>query len=403
MSKGSGLRIGLDVTLLGSLDVLGTRHWTRGAFAALMRAHPEHRYTLIWSYPSTPSPQVLELCRDNRELFVVRPPLLWRRVARKLGLVSDLARCLRHLRHLDVIHWNLLTEGCFAWLHRLPDVPKVITAYDAIARVMPESLHPNIIREWTRHYDRARELGSWWIAISDSARDDMIKYYHFDPSRGRTIYPGHNFDGTGGSGLSGGVGPPARLGLADAPYLLDVCVIAPHKNHLRLVRTFRQLIAQPRFARWKLVLVGQEGWFCDPIVAEIDATPGVIRAGRLSHEELAATYRHAALFVFPSLYEGFGLPVAEAMSFGLPVVTSNVSSLPEAAGPAGVLVNPYDEEEMRTALERLMADPDERRRRGEAGRDYVRQFTWNKAAGELMQFLEEVAGSRRAGTVEGRA
>jgi alpha-1,3-rhamnosyl/mannosyltransferase len=279
-------------------------------------------------------------------------------------------------------------------MHWLPEVPKVVTAYDAAARIIPHFLPTGPLDVWNRHYDRAREMGSWWIAISDSARADMANYFDFDPRRGRTIYPGHNFDGTGSTPLPNTAAPPARFGLNGSPYVLNVCTIEPRKNHVRLVRAFRELIRQPRFAEWKLVLVGQEGWMCDQISAEINCTPGVIRTGVLSHEELAATYRHAQVFAFPSLFEGFGLPVAEAMSFGLPVVTSNVSSLPEAAGPPGLLVNPHDENEIRDALERLMANPDERRQRGEAGREYVKRFTWDRAARQFMDFMEEIAATR---------
>jgi glycosyltransferase involved in cell wall biosynthesis len=393
VSKDSWLRIGLDVTLLGNPAVLGTRHWTRGAFEALMHLYPQHHYTLIWSGYAPPPRSILDLRGANRELFWVRPHVLWRRVARKLGVHNDRDRCARRLQRLDVLHWNLVTEICFPWLHRLPDVPTIITAYDAIVRALPESVHASVVRQWAPHYERARELGSWWIAISESVRDDMIKYYRFHPDRGRVIYPGHSFDGTCSPPAPGTIEPPARLGLNGSPYLLSVGLLAPHKNQVRLIEAFRRLTARPQYSGWKLVLVGPEGWLYESIVATIESTPGVIRAGQLSQEELAATYRHAAVFAFPSLYEGFGLPVAEAMSFGLPVVTSNVSSLPEVAGPAGVLVDPRDEEALRDALERLMADSEERRRRGEAGREYAKRFRWDRSARQMMDFLEEVAAS----------
>jgi glycosyltransferase involved in cell wall biosynthesis len=336
----------------------------------------------------------LALRSPNAELFILRSGALTRRIARKLGLWNEPARCVEHMRQLDVIHWNMHSEGCFPWLHRLPEVPKVATLYDATVVTVPECHTPPVISRWTSHFDRVRMLESEWLTISESARNDLARHCGLDVRKGTVIYPGHNYDGS--DGLPGPVaaGPPARLGLNRSPYVLAVGTIEPRKNYLRLLGAFRGLSEQPRFAGWKLVLVGRAGWKFENIQAEIRCTPGAIWAGRLSHEELAAAYQHASVFAFPSLYEGFGLPVAEALSFGLPVVTSNVSSLPEAAGPAGLLVNPQDETEIRAALERLMADPEERRQRGAAGQEYAKRFNWDCSARQVMSLLERLAGTK---------
>jgi glycosyltransferase involved in cell wall biosynthesis len=316
-------------------------------------------------------------------------------------LINDLDRCIRHMRTLDVIHWNLHTEGCFAWLHLLPELSKVVTLYDATVVTVPDYHIAQNIRQWTSHFARVRELHSEWLTISQSAHDDLVRVCGLDPKKGRVIYPGHNYDGSDAVAQSTATGPPAQLGFNGSPYILTVGTIEPRKNLLRLLQAFRRISEQSRFADWKLVVVGRAGWKYEEILAELQHTPSAIWAGRLSHDDLAAAYQHASVFAFPSLYEGFGLPVVEAMSFGLPVVTSNVSSLPEVAGPAGVLVDPLDVDALRTALERLLADPQERRQRGEAGREFAKQFHWDRAARQVMDVLANIAARGQTDTLPG--
>jgi glycosyltransferase involved in cell wall biosynthesis len=211
------------------------------------------------------------------------------------------------------------------------------------------------------------------------------------------VYCGHNFDGSDGAKVPDGPLSADLAGrLGDDPYVLTVGTLEPRKNHVRLFRAFRELAARPEFARWKLVVVGREGWLYEDILAEAARTPGVILAGRRSHEELAALYRHAAVFAFPSLYEGFGLPVAEAMSFGLAVLTSNTSSLPEVAGDAAVLVDPSDPVAIRDGLGRLMGSPDLRVRMVAAAKTQAHNFRWDRAGREIMSILQRAAAVRPA-------
>ena len=270
----------------------------------------------------------------------------------------------------------------------------MVGIYDAIPVALPETVGEEFSRASLEHYRRAVSLGSH---LSDHLRTrpaETCPGGRVRPGRGRAVYPGHNFDGSDGRPLPDGPLPADLAGqIGDSPYVLIVGTLEPRKNHVRLFRAFRALSARPEFARWKLVVVGREGWLYDDIVAEAERTPGVIRAGRLDHEHLAACYRHAAVFAFPSLYEGFGLPVAEAMSFGRPVLTSSTTSLPEVAGDAAVLVDPHSDDAVRDGLERLMADPDLRGHLGAVARGQAARFNWSRAARETMDFLERVAAT----------
>ena len=181
-----------------------------------------------------------------------------------------------------------------------------------------------------------------------------------------------------------------RMGLA-VPYILSVGTIEPRKNLVRLVRAYRQVAPDVPHA---LVLAGPPGWGTRELDSEL-ARPGpgtIVRTGRVDDPDLDALYRGADVFAYPSLYEGFGLPVVEAMTRAVPVVTSNTSSLPEVAGDAALLIDPTDVSELAEALARVLADrtlSDELRRRG---RDRAAGFTWAATARATLDVYRQLTG-----------
>jgi alpha-1,3-rhamnosyl/mannosyltransferase len=142
----------------------------------------------------------------------------------------------------------------------------------------------------------------------------------------------------------------------------------------------------------KLIIAGGEGWLCEPILAEAEKHGDRIRMlGFVEESDLPALYRGAALFAFPSLYEGFGLPVLEAMACGVPVVCSNVSSLPEVAGEAALLTDPHDEEALAEAMQRVLEDEELQQQMVTRGLERATAFTWERAAQQLLAAFEAVA------------
>jgi glycosyltransferase involved in cell wall biosynthesis len=142
-----------------------------------------------------------------------------------------------------------------------------------------------------------------------------------------------------------------------------------------------------------LVIVGGKGWLEDPIYAVIrdqNVTDHVHFTGFADEADLPALYTHAAAFAFPSLYEGFGLPVLESMGCGTPVVTSTVSSLPEVAGDAALMVDPLDVTGLTDALQRLLTEHDLRAELVRRGHERVQSFTWTRAARQLLAIYDEV-------------
>jgi glycosyltransferase involved in cell wall biosynthesis len=179
----------------------------------------------------------------------------------------------------------------------------------------------------------------------------------------------------------------ARLQLPER-YVLFVGNLAPRKNLLRLLDAWS--LVHPHFPETSLVLAGAANQvFRDAGLNEPPA--GVVTAGYVADEHLPAIYGGAECFVFPSLYEGFGLPLLEAMACGIPVLSSNVTALPEVAGDAALLVDPYDVEAMAAGLERLLADESLRHDLSRRGLERARNFTWERTAAATWRVLAETA------------
>jgi glycosyltransferase involved in cell wall biosynthesis len=168
--------------------------------------------------------------------------------------------------------------------------------------------------------------------------------------------------------------------------------VEARKNVVRLIRAYRRAIDTAALPH-SLVLAGPLGWRAEAVHREV-AVPGpgrVVLTGRIDPGALDALYRSADAFCYPSLYEGFGLPVLEAMARGVPVVCSNASSLPEVAGDAAVLVDPMSVGEMADAIARVLGDDRERERLGAAGRARAEGFSWERTARKTLEVYRKLA------------
>jgi glycosyltransferase involved in cell wall biosynthesis len=184
---------------------------------------------------------------------------------------------------------------------------------------------------------------------------------------------------------------PSRLGI-ERPYVLFVGTLEPRKNLVRLIRAYRRAVGAGSLPH-SLVLAGPLGWRAQGVHREL-SVPGrgkVALTGRVEAGDLDALYRNADAFCYPSLYEGFGLPVLEAMVRGIPVVCSNSSSLPEVAGDAAILVDPTSVEQLADALARVLSDERERERLGAAGRARAGGFSWERTARETLDVYRSLA------------
>ncbi|MGI8632898.1 MAG: glycosyltransferase family 4 protein [Solirubrobacterales bacterium] len=227
------------------------------------------------------------------------------------------------------------------------------------------------------------------IAVSEATRNDLVGR-HPEAGSKAVVIP-H----AAGGRFRADPGPDdaellRALGVEE-PFVLSTGTLEPRKNLVRLIEAFAGLTAGDRTGH-ELVLAGPTGWEVQQIVKRVTSHRDVVRTvGHVSEDELEALYRRAAVFAYPSLYEGFGLPVLEAMQSGTPVLTSNRSSLPEVAGDAAVYVDPLSSEEIRSALQGLLVDKGRRKELSRLGVDRARLFDWRSTARATRDLLVQIA------------
>jgi glycosyltransferase involved in cell wall biosynthesis len=268
---------------------------------------------------------------------------------------------------------------------RYPPKSMALTAtiYDFTAVVVPEShLQRNIESEkylGAMIFRRAKGL----IAISENTRCDAVRLLGLDPDRIEVIYPGVDETYFGAH--------PTKSPQAQRPYILFVGTIEPRKNVDLLLDAYLQLPESTR-DEFDLLIAGPPGWKSEKTLARLKQDSGRVRyLGYVPESKMPALLAGAAVLAYPSLYEGFGLPVAEAMACGVPVITSGISSLPEVAGDAALLVDPRSVGELRDALDRLLSDPGLRSKLAQKGAQRARKlFRWSICAQRSLKFFERV-------------
>jgi glycosyltransferase involved in cell wall biosynthesis len=223
---------------------------------------------------------------------------------------------------------------------------------------------------------RARRL----IAVSEATRTDLVRVYHLDPEQIDVVLHGVE---------------PEFFALdrsSTEPFVLCVSTLHPHKNLDRLIRAYAR-----RKRDWRLVIAGMRGFFADSLealIAEAGVQDSVRLTGWIPRPELLQLYAKAQAFVYPSTFEGFGLPVLEAMAAGIPVACSDIPPLREVAGDAALFFDPLSEDAIEEALDRVAADDELRAKLAAAGPERARGFTWERAARETLASLLNAVGRR---------
>ncbi len=294
-------------------------------------------------------------------------------------------------------------DGLFVPAHVLPlycPVPAVVTVHDLGYRYYPQAHRPfdRWYLDWTtrRHTRVARHI----IADSYATQEDLIKFYRADPHRITVVHLGRDESLARVTELQVIAAAKARYGI-EGDYLLYLGTLQPRKNLVRLVEAVAQILNEGgsnySLTFLKLVIAGQKGWLYDEIFGRVQAlglTERVIFPGYVAEVDKPALLSGALAYVFPSLYEGFGLPVLEAMACGTPVLTSNISSLPEVAGEAALLVDPLDTAAIANGLTRLINEADWRGQLIERGYRQIQRFSWQKAAEQVREVLQKVSSSQ---------
>lgn len=263
-------------------------------------------------------------------------------------------------------------------LHSAVARKRVITIHDLTFKRFPDLLQKETLENLDRQMMREIAIADAIVCVSESTRNDLLRYYPVDPSRTIAIHSG--------------LGTPATAEpLAGLPerYVLFVSTIEPRKNLETLIDAYEELRARGVYDG-SLVVVGKVGWKSESLVPRLRG-PGVVHLDYLPAAQLATVYENAEVFVFPSIYEGFGFPLLEAMARGVPTIAARSSSLPEIGGDAALYFDPMDARELASQLARVVNEPALRTELARKGHARAAEFRWEDAARETLAVLKRAA------------
>jgi len=274
---------------------------------------------------------------------------------------------------------------------RISPVPTAIAIMDVSYLHFPAYFDKSDLyqlRHWTSYSAKhAKRI----FTISSASKRDIIAEYHIAPDQVIITYPGIKNALKSMERIFSTEELKKKFGVLGS-YVLFVGTLQPRKNIARLIEAFAKVAQRKKDV--ELVIIGKKGWLYEAILdapQKFGISHKVKFLDFVTDEDLPSFYKHAICFILPSLYEGFGLPVLEAMSYGCPVITSNISSLPEAGGDAAAYVNPTDSNEIAAKILELIENEKVRKNMIKKGYEQIKKFSWEKTAGETLKVLEEIA------------
>jgi len=409
------VRIGIDVTGL-YITKAGIYYYSLNLLRHLLALNHEHEFVLL-DYAPVRGDRILpfdlrSLESERVRVVEIRGPrqrklIDWKRLdffggrftAQRIDAVLDrpwkglITWATRQqlntvLTQVDVLHASDVTQF----------VPKraslVSTMHDLSPILFPKWHTPQNRTLFKRKMCYVQEHAQAIIAVSEHTKRDMVRILAIPEERIHVVYnaadpmyhPIHDHDEI--------MGMMHKYALPGPGYILHVGTLEPRKNLARLVEAYAMTLGNCGDRTPSLVLAGYKGWYYEEIFHSIERLglqQRVIPTGFVDDEDLPALLNGALFFVYPSLYEGFGMPVLEAMACGVPVITSNASSLPEVVGDAGLLVDPTDTDALAAALMLLLDDPERRAALRAAGLARAALFSWERAARETMVVYESTA------------
>lgn len=369
------MRVALDAIPLVAAKT-GIGHYTDALAESLARIHTDHQYTLLspfdFAFPAnhgTPS-------NLSKMYFPVRS------VFRKWWLVG--LPSMLQISPFDVFHGTNYCIPVFA------PCPTVVTVHDLSLFNQSHTHEDDNVRRGKRRIPIMMRRASKIIAPSEWTRREIMEHFHVSAERIRVIQEAARKEMVPLTAEQS-AGVLGKHGLT-GPFLLFVGTIEPRKNLLVLLRAYHEML-QTTEHRPRLVICGGSGWKNEEVfqlVDELELGEMVRFLGYVADEDLPALYSTAECFLYPSVYEGFGLPPLEAMACGAPVITSNASSLPEVVGEAGLMHPAEDHRALAGLIARLLDDRQAREHYRQAALQRSAQFSWDRAARETQAVYDEV-------------
>lgn len=371
------MRIAIDAHSVGT-GLGGNESYATNLVEALAEIDAANQYTLYVTRA-----EAVERFSNRWPNFSVRATLPHTPLIRiPLTLSAELRR-----HPVDVLHVQF-TSPPFA------PCPVVVSIHDLSFEHLPQTFKRRSRTQLRMTVRHSAKKASQVVALSEHARADILATYGLRPEKVSVIplAPPPHFGPVTNQGELQRVRQTYDI---DSDYILSVGSIQPRKNLSRLIAAYSSLRrARPEVKLPKLVLVGKCAWLYDELlrtINELDVCNSVILTGYVPEADLPALYSGALCFVYPSYFEGFGLPPLEAMKCGAAVIVGNRTSLPEVVGDAGILVDPFDVDDIAQAIERVISDSNLRSHLRAKGLERARLFDWRETARQTLAVYEKAA------------
>ena len=354
------MRLAIDTSRVTVARVTGTERYALELIRGIIQQNTAHHLDLY--FRDAPAPDLLPTSDDVTQ-YVLPFPRAW-----------------THLRFAAAL-WRNPPDLTFVPAHTLPALfpgKALVTVHDLGFKYFPQA-HPTRSRlylDWTTRYSAKR--ATTILADSQATADDLMRFYGTSARKIEVVYPGVIAPVITDTDIHSKYNLPER-------YFLFIGTLQPRKNIARIAQAYaqyRKTSSDPA----ALVFAGAQGWLYDE--RWLAGIEGIHAIGYIDEADKGALYHHALALTFPTLYEGFGFPVLEAMHCGTPVIGSTTSSLPELIGEAGLQVDPLDVNAIATAMQRLATDDSLRADLRERGYVQARRFTWESAAAQVLQIIE---------------
>jgi glycosyltransferase involved in cell wall biosynthesis len=370
------MKIGLDGIPLASAKT-GIGHYTLELSRALATIDPQDEFELISPVPFSPFDHIQPNLKPveaakRKSWWLFGLPLYIRR--RHLSLF--------HGTNYEIPFWN--------------ECPTVLSIHDLSLLLYPETHLSKLVRRARLRLPLMARFATKIITATEFVKREVVEHLHVDAEKiAVTPYaPRSNFRPLASTDTEQ---TRVRLGIEDE-FILFVGTIEPRKNLITLLRAFAEVLKTTEL-RPQLVIAGQQGWLADETLSYVkneNLSERIKFTGYLTDRDLRALYSSCAVCVYPSLYEGFGLPPLEAMACGSPVIASDIPSLTEAVGNAALLAPPRDVQKLAQRIVEMLTETNTREFYSQAGLDRVRQFSWERTAELTLEVYKEVFSRKGA-------
>ncbi len=371
------MKILVDANIFTRKQKTGVDYYTLGLVLAAARLMPNDTFILAHFGGGQ-----IDVPADIKNIRIKR---IWWLPSKMYGLYRHFLKFLP-LELFMPVHADAMFFPDFSCPVTIQKVPKLAVIHDLVYLLQPEYVpegHQAFLKSIvTQALQQATQL----VVNSESTKRDIVQAYAY-PEANMTVIP---------PAVDHAQYRPVDRKQIDAAkqkynikgdYILFLSTLEPRKNVASIIKAYDMLAPELR-TKYQLVLAGKKGWLDEEIEALCTKMGDrVLRTGRVDSEDKAALYSGASLFAFPSAYEGFGMPILEAMACGAPVVTSNISSMPEVAGEAAILVNPSDVHDIVQAFTKVLTDTKLARQLSELGLKQAKQSSWEKSGQQLANVL----------------